>query len=204
MKRRVLIFSFIFILLLSFVLCVSCSAKDDSSPDDESGGTPESEPVDAVSPDAVLGYFTTADLDGNIITEAVFGDCELTMIYIWGTFSSLCIKQLPYLGEISGEYSGKGFQIIGIVCDVENIVTGDIDPVMITSAREIAAAAGADFLHIVPSAELNSARLSNVIYVPEVFFVDKYGKIVGEDKITANTKEEWVTVIEEMLTKVSN
>lgn len=141
-----------------------------------------------------LASFTAVDLEGNTQTEAIYAGNDLTMINLWATFCAPCIQEMPYLGEIAKEYSGKGFQIVGIVADAAK-------PEEAEKARKLVDTTGADYLHLLPDQSL-SPIMNASAYVPTTVFVDKNGKQVGELYIGAHSKEEWVAIINELLEQV--
>jgi 3-oxoacyl-[acyl-carrier-protein] synthase II len=47
------------------------------------------------------------------------------MINVWGTYCNPCLNEMPDLGEIATEYDTETFQIIGIVCDVDDSASAD-------------------------------------------------------------------------------
>lgn len=167
--------------VLSVFLFASCSG-------DTSGG-------------ADLSSFQSVDVENNAVDQSVFKDDKLTMINIWGTFCGPCINEMPDLGELSQEYSGKGVQIIGIPIDVMDY-SGAISEDVLATAKEIIDKTGADYMHILPSESLYNAKLYQVSSIPETIFVDKDGKQVGESYIGSRTKEQWKEIIDGLLVDV--
>lgn len=145
-----------------------------------------------------LSSFTTFDLYGRLVDESVFADKKLTMINIWATFCSPCLDELPELGAISREYEDKGFQIIGIAIDTTN-TNGTYSLNQVDTAKGIAASTKADFLHILPSPDLNAAKLNAVMSVPETIFVDSQGNLVGKSYIGSRSGDAWKQIIDELL-----
>ena len=58
---------------------------------------------------------------------------------------------------------------------------------------------GADYMHMIPSEDLYNLRLKDLQVVPETFFVDSKGNIVGETHYGARDKEAWRNIIESTL-----
>lgn len=146
----------------------------------------------------ILSDFTTTDIDGNAVDASVLGGKKLTMVNIWATFCGPCINEMPDLGKISEEYADKGFQIIGIPVDVVDYY-GNIDASQVELAKEIIDETGAVYLHILPSASLNQAKLSQVTSVPETIFVDENGNQVGESYIGSRSEEQWKEIIDRLM-----
>lgn len=138
-----------------------------------------------------FGEFKSMTLSGEEVTQEVFAQADLTMVNIWGTFCSPCINEMPDLGELSRDYADQGFQMIGMLCDVEE--PGD------ETALKIVDTTQADYMHIVASEDLTNGILSQVYAVPTTIFVDKDGKQVGEAYSGAQDKTAWKLIIEKML-----
>lgn len=146
----------------------------------------------------ILSSFSTTDIDGNTVDQSVFKGKKLTMVNIWATFCGPCINEMPDLGEISEEYADKGFQIIGIPVDVTDYY-GNIDVGQVELAKDIIDETNADYLHIMPSASLNQAKLNQVTSVPETIFIDENGNQVGQSYIGSRSKQQWKDIIDSFM-----
>lgn len=142
----------------------------------------------------LFGVFDTQTLDGEEATEEIFTQADLTMVNIWGTFCGPCIAEMPDLGDISREYADKGFQIVGILCDV--MESGD------ETALEIVGETKADYTHLIASEDLTMNVLQYVSSVPTTVFVDKDGNMVGEVYAGSRSKTEWELIINQYLAEV--
>lgn len=129
---------------------------------------------------AQMPAFTTKDLAGNEVTEDIFAGKDLTVLNIWGTFCTPCIEEMPELGEWENELP-ENVQIVGLVSDI----AGDGDTERLELASKIMEKAGAGFVNLIPTAEMNEL-LSKVVGVPTTIFVDKTGTLVGEPIVGAN------------------
>jgi thiol-disulfide isomerase/thioredoxin len=145
-----------------------------------------------------LTSFWTLDLKGNEVTHAVFAPYKLTMVNIWATFCPPCLEEMPALAQLRTEYKDKGVNIIGIVTDVystnQTVFTKNR-----ATANLIIQKTGADYPHLLPSEDLVKARLQYSQAVPETFFVDNLGRIVGETYVGSRTKAVWKSVIDKTL-----
>lgn len=150
----------------------------------------------------LFGAFSTVDLAENEQTEAVLKDHKLTMINVWATFCGPCINEMPDLGAINQEYQDKGLQIIGIVSDAVDM-DGNPSAETISLANDIISQTGADYLHLLPSAELFQGPLSTLSVVPTTYFVDENGVQVGETYTGGRTKEKWIQIIDSLLSQVN-
>ena len=82
--------------------------------------TSQTAPKSVVERGGDFSSFKTYDIDGNVVTQDIFKDFDLTMINIWGTYCSPCIREMPDLGEIHDEYKDRKVNVVGIVIDVQN------------------------------------------------------------------------------------
>ena len=187
MKKTILLLALSLILLLSACGVQPSSAASTAEPSEAS---------------ASLASFTALDLDGNEADESIFADYDLTMINIWATFCGPCLREMPDLGELASEYSDKGLRIVGIVADVQLKADGSFDSDSVETARDLVSETGADYLHLLPSADLVAAKLGKVNAVPETIFVDSEGKLVGESYIGSRSKGDWAAIIDELLLEV--
>ena len=136
--------------------------------------------------------FSAQDVNGQNVTNDIFAQKKLTVLNIWGTFCPPCIGEMPELGEWARDMSSD-VQLIGIVCDVR----GNNDSETIESAKEILSDSNAEFLNIVPNAEINQ-YLQNVEAVPTTIFINSQGEIVGNPIIGADV-EGYKNFVEEYL-----
>ncbi len=146
--------------------------------------------------------FTAPDLEGNEVDQSIFADYDLTMINIWATFCGPCLNEMPDLGELAAAYAEKGVAIVGIVADVPPKADGSFDPAMVAAVQELVELTGADYLHLLPSADLIAAKLGQVSAVPETIFVDSQGRQVGDSYIGSRSGEAWAAIIDELLEQV--
>lgn len=196
----------ILIVLLSFIMlftmgCQNQTVQGEGNEDSQSSSQEVSqefnfpeEPVDNPG----LTSFSTLDINGNSVDQTVFSESEVTMVNIWGTFCSPCLAEMPYLSEIDAEYEDQGFNIVGIVVDVQN-GDGSVNLEQVAKAQEIAEDTGASYTHLLPSNNLISGLLAKVQYIPHTVFVDSQGQIISEEFVGSRSKEEWIEIIESML-----
>ena len=144
--------------------------------------------------------FTAEDLDGNTVTQDILTGYDLTIMNVWGTFCSPCIREMPYLGELSMEYADKGVQIIGVVIDARNR-DGSFSPSILAEAEDIIGKTGADYLHLLPSDDLMDIHLNTVTSIPYTIFIDKNGSII-DTVIGSMEKDQWIEAIDAVLEEV--
>lgn len=179
---------YMLLVLAMFLALTACGNSASEETDVSEEVTSENEPV------MLFGHFESQTLGGEKVTEEIFANAELTMVNIWGTFCGPCIAEMPDLGEISREYEDKGFQIVGMLCDV---MEADDE-----TALEIVDKTKADYTHLIASDDLVKNALQYVSSVPTTAFVDKEGNLVGEIYSGARDKETWEQIINEYLEEV--
>ncbi|WP_458862788.1 rhodanese-like domain-containing protein [Acidaminobacterium chupaoyuni] len=167
-------------------------------PYDTVTGPEETQPTTAAS---LFGSFKSEDLEGNAVDESIFSGKKLTMVNIWATYCSPCLREMPELGEIQKEYADKGFQIVGIPIDtLKQDLSYDADQVK--KAQKAVEKTGADYTHVLPSIDLIRSHLQEVYAVPETVFVDENGVQVGEIYSGAQSKADWEKLIDSLLKEV--
>lgn len=203
----------IFAVLLAAVLCLlslsACGGKD--APQESRSPSSSSAPASREGASGaeeqqsvpILGEFTAADLDGNEVTQAVFEGHPVTMVNVWATFCGPCLGEMPDLGTLHDEYSEEGFQIVGIVTDVQE-QDGSLSQSQVELAKQIAEETGADYLHLVPSEDLYSRLLWQVNSVPTTIFVDETGALIGKGYLGSRSADQWRKVIEEKLAAIKD
>ena len=131
------------------------------------------------------------------------GSAKLTLVNVWATYCQPCLAEMPYLGELAAEYADKGVQIVGIPIDVFDSA-GNVDADQIELAKRYVASTGANYLHLIPDGEMQSNLLREVYYVPNSWFLDSEGKLIGEAVVGSYSKEDWAGMIEEHLALVQD
>lgn len=196
--RKMILFAGVF--LAASMLIAGCGKKDESAIPVKEETVAGSESV-SVAEDPSFSNFKTVTLDGEEVDQDIFSDYDLTMINVWATFCSPCLREMPDLGEIHEEYKDKGVQIVGIVSDVLDS-NGKLVQSQLDTAREIVEETGAGYTHLLPNYDLMMAKLKDVSVVPTTFFVDKDGNLVGEDQLGSKSKEDWIKLIDKYLGEV--
>ena len=116
--------------------------------------------------------FSAQTLGGETVTEAFFGQYDLTMVNVWASWCGPCCKELPDLSEL--------YKILP-----ENVgflsVTID-DPEDLKAAQDILAENGCTFpcLDGQASEGLTKNVLNGVMAIPTTLFFDSQGNQVGE------------------------
>lgn len=178
-------------LMLLFALTACGGSGDGPDVSDSTAGMTE----EGIGEKAgLLSSFDSETLGGDKADESIFEDKRVTMVNIWATFCGPCINEMPDLQRLHEDYADKGFQVVGIVCDVY----GEDD---IETAKEIVEDTGVRYESLLPSDSLNKAKLNEVTSVPETFFVDSEGAVIAGPYIGSRSYDAWAEIIEEVLEK---
>ena len=125
--------------------------------------------------------FATKTIGGESVTNEIFAAKKITVVNVWGTFCPPCIAEMPELGEMARNVPANA-QVIGIVCDAS-----EDSPQQIYKAIQITQEARADFVNIVPDAQLMKF-MENIEAVPTTIFVNSKGEVVGSAIIGADVE----------------
>lgn len=186
--------------MCSVIIAGGCASGEDSSSKLKEDAAQEEkadqEVLDAGGSEASeggsLGEFSMEDVNGETYTQEMFADHDLTMINVFTTWCSPCIREIPDLEKLSKEMEGQGVQVIGIVLDI----AGNADEETIEKAKLLAEKTGASYPFLIPDAGYLNGRLAGISAVPETFFVDKEGNIVGETYSGSRPFEDWKGIVE--------
>ncbi|NCB01652.1 MAG: TlpA family protein disulfide reductase [Spirochaetia bacterium] len=188
------------IILLFSTSAISAGGKKEVTPEASAPVAESTTQIQKDSQDVVLAPFWSINLYGEDVSEEIFAPYDLTMVNVWGTYCRPCITEMPGLGTLSREYKEKGVQIMGIVVDVYHS-DQKIFMEKLGTAMEIIAYTKADYPHILQSKELIDLYLKNVQVIPTTFFVDKNGKVLGEEYLGSQSEEDWRKIIDKMISE---
>lgn len=186
----------IIVMSLMIFILTACGTEDTLKPDEA-----ETKPSQTITQNGILSSFSATDISGAEVDEAILADYDLTMVNVWATFCSPCIREMPDLGELAEEYNEKGVQIVGLVSDVLNS-DRTINQDILDTAMEIVEKTNADYMHILPSNDL-LGLLSQINSVPTTFFVDKDGNQIGSAYLGSKSRDDWKAIIDKTLAEVS-
>ena len=114
--------------------------------------------------------FTTVDMEGNEVTEAIFADYDVTMVNIWATWCGYCIEEMPGFPGLKDSLPENANLIT--ICE-----DAGYEPEL---TAEILDSIGANFTTLQANEEIYTNILSTVYGFPTTLFVDSEGKIIGE------------------------
>ena len=131
---------------------------------------PETEAPEAGEPYAFS--FTAQTLDGDTVTEAYFGEHDLTMVNVWASWCGPCRSELKELGELYSQLPEN----VGFLS-----VTMD-DPGDLADAKALLEENGCAFpcLDGQGSPGLMTGFLRKVSAIPTTLFFDSRGNQVGQ------------------------
>ena len=194
-KRNLLIVG----VLLCGVLFMGCgSRKEPVTPGNEmqaeNGVEPGQEQESQnVQEEPYVLTFEATTTDGEEITSAIFEQSKLTMINVWATYCNPCLAEMPALGEIAGSYDKSEFQMIGIVSDVTEDATDDVE-----TAKSLIEETQAKYPHLLLNESLYVNLVGAVEAVPTTFFINREGELMGY-LVGSYEKEAWEEIIVRLL-----
>lgn len=158
----------------------------------------------SVNPEDVksVGKFETTGIDGKTYTEKVFSDYDLTLVNVFTTWCSPCVKEIPELQELYKEMKEKGVGVAGVVLDTTD-EKGNQDEEAVKKAGILQEKTKAEYPFLIPDTTMMNGRLQGISAFPETFFVDKDGNIVGDTYTGSHTLDEWKEIVEKELKNVS-
>lgn len=182
--------------LLSVSMASGCAGSDGTKGENNSaaevGGNSLSD-QEAASAQVV---FEGKDIDGNTVSSDIFAESKITMVNVWATYCNPCLREMPAIGELAGEYDASQFQVIGIISDVQEGAAQET----LDMAADLIEMTSADYAHLLLNESLYYALLTDVSAVPTTFFIDGDGKIL-DVVIGARDKDGWKEMIDEYLEK---
>ena len=147
-----------------------------------------------------VGKFETTGIDGKTYTEKVFSDYDLTLVNVFTTWCSPCVKEIPELQELYKEMKEKGVGVAGVVLDTTD-EKGNQDEEAVKKAGILQEKTKAEYPFLIPDTTMMNGRLQGISAFPETFFVDKDGNIVGDTYTGSHTLDEWKEIVEKELKK---
>ncbi len=145
-----------------------------------------------------VGKFTTQDVNGNAVTNDIFSEHELTMVNVFATFCSPCVAEMPDLEKLYQQMKSKNVGVVGVVLDVLD-EKGEIMDEYLERTKLLVKNTGVTYPILLPDSSYFNGRLIGIEGLPETFFVDKNGNIVGESYCGSGGLEDWLEVVEREL-----
>lgn len=184
--------------LCFFTLFSGCSSGKDKSSDNVQENVPKGSNEAGTLTLENLGEFSVQDITGESYTQEMFADYDLTMINIFTTWCTPCVNEIPDLGKLKNEMESQGVNVAGFVLDAVDS-RGNTSEEAIEKAKLLAEKTGITYPFLIPDESYLNGRLSGINAVPETFFVDKEGNIVGETYSGSRSFEDWKIIVENEL-----
>lgn len=148
-----------------------------------------------------VGDFSTIDINGDVQGKEMFKDYKLTLVNLFATWCSPCVQEMPELEKLKQEMADKGVNVTAVVLDSVG-PDGQPDLEAVEKAKLLHQKAELTFPMLIPDETQMNGRLQGVNTVPETFFVDQDGNIVGETYTGARSFEDWKKIVEDELAKL--
>lgn len=196
-------------LALAGALCLGPLAgcgntESELQPFDSSSDSLATEGYDSPAGDVTsVGTFTTQDVNGERYDETYFQQYKLTLVNVFTTWCSPCVEEIPYLDQLRQELAELGVGVVGIVLDAVN-EDGSVAEDALETAQELAESTNAGYPFLLPDETWLNGRVKGINAVPETFFVDSEGNIVGEAYLGGRTLDEWKAVVEQELANLED
>lgn len=145
-----------------------------------------------------VGNFTTQDVNKNTVTQEIFQNNEITMVNVFATWCSPCVAEMPDLEKLHQQMKDQNVGVVGVILDVLN-EKGEIVDEDLERAQLLVKKTGVTYPILLPDSSYFNGRLTGIEALPETFFVDQNGNIVGESYSGSAGLEDWVEVVEREL-----
>lgn len=140
--------------------------------------------------------FSSKTIFNEDINSSIFSQRKFTMVNIWGTYCSSCIKELPYLQEIYDEFKEDNIGVLGIVSDLkmDNYNKKDLK-----KAISVIEENNIKYPNIFADSTFVEYAKGKLFVIPTTVFVDNQGNVIGEIIESAYSKEEYIDIIKKIL-----
>ena len=125
-----------------------------------------------------------------------------SMVNVFTIQRKVCVKEIPNLVEVQNKIKIKCFNIVSVVTD--NVDDNGENKEAIEKSKLIHEKTKASYPFLMPDKTNFNGRLNGIQAMPETFFVDSNGNIVGDTYSGAKSAKEWKQVIEKELEKIKN
>lgn len=129
--------------------------------------------------------FNTETIDGVVFTNEDIMSYDYTVVLNWGTWCPDCENLLGNLSEIEEELLKNNIQIIGLISDDLN----DIESIK-KKVEEKMNLYDLSIKNIVPTNELSNHFQTNVDYLPTVYLIDNYRRVVKNFDVENSSLQE--------------
>lgn len=118
---------------------------------------------------------TGTDMEGNPVTNDIFGDYDATVINFWNNGCGTCIKEMPELEAYYQEFKEMNVNLIGVGAD-----SGESEE-KLELAKKVLSEKGVTYMNISPDTEgeFYSEFIADLTGYPVTYVVDSEGNIIG-------------------------
>lgn len=131
----------------------------------------------------------------------IFSKNKLTVVNLFATWCSPCVREIPELQKLSDELSKQNIAVVGIVTDA--YANGQIDTDIVEAAKKIADTSGADYPFLIPDETYFKGYITSMQAFPETLFIDSDGKIVYSS-VGSNSYENWLEITQKAVDMLEN
>lgn len=141
-----------------------------------------------------VGTFTTADIYGTEYTNELFAGSTLTLVNVFATWCVPCINEMPELEQLRKDMEEMGVNVITVVLD--SVQNGTVNEDTVAVAKRLYHKLHLTLPMLIPDETMMNGRLQGIDSIPESFFVDSEGNIVGDTYVGARSLKQWKQIVE--------
>lgn len=121
-----------------------------------------------------LRKLSTKDINGKDFTSKDFEKYDLTMVNVFATWCTACVKEIPDLVEVQNDMKSKGVNIVGVVTDP--VDDNSENKEAIEKSKLIHEKTKASYPFLMPDKTNFNGGLNGIQAMPETFFVGNNGE----------------------------
>lgn len=172
---------------------------DDTESGQEEGTDADPGQAEGTDSEAIqIGDFSMEDIQGELYTQEMFGEYQVTMVNVFATWCGPCVREIPDLEKLKNEMADQGVNVVGIVLDTIDQSGGE-DQEAVEKARILAEQLEVTYPFLIPDEGYLGGILLGIQAVPTTFFVDQEGKILGKAYQGSLSLEDWKSIVETKL-----
>ena len=194
MKKKPAFLAALLIAALSLTACGNRPKAEDTA---KTKPSQETKLKTAAAPDSDTTFenfkIMKSDGTGTELTN-LLQDAELTVINIWDPSCESCKDEMKAFSTISGQYFGKGVQIVGVIRGITQKRDKD--------ALAVIAETDDNYVHLLDTKELDQQILSKYPETPTTLFLNRDGQLVADPYTGVKDQAFWEKEIEKYHSQV--
>ena len=111
-----------------------------------------------------LSNIATKDIEANDFTSEDFGDYDLTMVNVFATWCTACIKEIPDLVELKEQMKDMNVNLVGVVTDTVDDM--GVNENAVELSKVIAEKTNANYQFLMPDETNFNGRLNGIQALP--------------------------------------